>query len=194
MYELLFKNLKPNDSIVFEAPNRTSLTYKELDNMLIALKKNFQELSITTTDPIAIVLPNGPDLGMLFLAACCFGIAAPLNPNYSKKEFLFFLKDLKTKVLITDPTQKSSSRLAAEELRIPIIDLIPNEKAGQFFLKSTSEPPYNSHQNKSFNENTALLLHTSGTTSKPKLVQLTAENLTTSAIGGRELAFSVTKR
>ena len=51
MYELLFKNLKPNDSIVFEAPNRTSLTYKELDNMLIALKKNFQELSITTTDP-----------------------------------------------------------------------------------------------------------------------------------------------
>ena len=94
MYELLSEKLILNQEIALEAPGRSPLTYFDLDKTLTNLKGEFEKLEINKSDPIAIVLPNGPDLGMLFLASACFAIAAPLNPGYSKNEFLFFLKDL----------------------------------------------------------------------------------------------------
>ena len=42
----------------------------------------------------ALVLPNGIDMAMSFLALANFVTVSPLNPNYTKEEFLFFLQDL----------------------------------------------------------------------------------------------------
>ncbi len=182
MYELLSKHLKLNAEIVLEAPDRSSLTYRELNDTLINLKNTFKDLLISKSDPVAMVLPNGPDLGVLFLASACFGIAAPLNPNYSKKEFLFFLTDLKARVLIVDPELKSEATLAAKELGIPVLNLLPNEKAGVFKLNPIHDLPNKMKLIDSSNCEPSLLLHTSGTTSTPKLVQLTGENLIQSAL------------
>ena len=181
MYELLIKKLKVRNKILFEAPNRSPLTYSDLIEKMANLQTEFHKLRIEPSDPVAIVLPNGPDLGVLFLASACFGIAAPLNPNYSKKEFLFFLKDLDAIVLITDPSIKSNAPSAASELGIPIINLVQNDKAGDFSLKLSTTILPKSEKFSFFNNQTSLLLHTSGTTSKPKLVQLTADNLIHSA-------------
>jgi len=191
MHKLLLKHINLNEEIALEAPNRISLTYHELNETIVSLKNTFKKLSINPLDPVAIVLPNGPDLGTLFLATACFGIAAPLNPNYSKKEFLFFLKDLRAKVLVVDPKLKSTASSAAKELGIPILKLFPNEKAGSFILKKNSDFLQNQTQNEPFESRPSLLLHTSGTTSKPKLVQLTAKNLVQSALNiGKTLQLS----
>ena len=150
MHKLLLKHINLNEEIALEAPNRISLTYHELNETIVSLKNTFKKLSINPLDPVAIVLPNGPDLGTLFLATACFGIAAPLNPNYSKKEFLFFLKDLRAKVLVVDPKLKSTASSAAKELGIPILKLFPNEKAGSFILKKNSDFLQNQTQNEPF--------------------------------------------
>ncbi len=71
MYELLSKHLKLNEEIVLEAPDRGSLAYGELNDTLINLKNTFKDFSISKSDPVAMVLPNGPDLGVLFLASAC---------------------------------------------------------------------------------------------------------------------------
>ncbi len=181
MYDLLLKKIEINEEIALEAPFREPLTFRKLNETLTHLKSTFEELLITPSDPVAIVLPNGPDLGILFLASACFGIAAPLNPNYSKQEFLFFLKDLGARFLIVDPALNSNACSAAMELDLPILDLFPTNIAGSFTLKVRTNLRVTNQKIDIYSKNTSLLLHTSGTTSKPKLVPLTAENLIQSA-------------
>ena len=53
-------------------------------------------------DRIAIVLPNGPEMALVLLAAMSVGCAAPLNPKYREEEFRFYLDDLRAAALVTD--------------------------------------------------------------------------------------------
>ena len=101
------KNVESSDRIAFESPNREPLSYSELHKSLDQIKIEFLNLSINPEDTVAIVLPNGPDLGLLFIACSSFAISAPLNPNYSKNEFIFYLSDLQAKFLIVDPKLKT---------------------------------------------------------------------------------------
>ena len=181
MYEFLSEKLILNQEIALEAPGRSPLTYLDMNKTLTNLKDEFGKLAINKSDPVAIVLPNGPDLGMIFLASACFAIAAPLNPSYSKNEFLFFLKDLGARLLVVDPSIRSSASLAAKELSIPVIHLLKNDKAGDFRLKADAKLLAVPNKLSHLERKTALLLHTSGTTSTPKLVPLTASNLIQSA-------------
>ena len=169
MYDQLFAENIHRNKTALEAPNRTPLSYYELSEMIINIKTIFDNLPLNTSDPVALVLPNGPDLGVMFLACACFSIAAPLNPNYTKNEFLFFLKDLKARALVIATSKDSAAKSAAEDLEIPIIFLTPKIKAGQFDLRIDSFPTKNSNTSRSLDQAVSLLLHTSGTTSKPKL-------------------------
>ena len=188
MYNNIKKNVENSDRIAFESPNREPLSYSELHKSLDQIKIEFLNLSINPEDTVAIVLPNGPDLGLLFIACSCFAISAPLNPNYSKNEFIFYLSDLKAKFLIVDPKLKTEASKAATELGITIIHLSPEKKAGKFNLKIDKKSSHSTIVKQNFMNNTSLLLHTSGTTSKPKLVQLTSDNLINSALNiGRTL-------
>ena len=87
-----------------------------------------------------------------------------------------------------DPKLKTEASKAATELGIPIIHLSPEKKAGKFNLKIEKKSSHSTIVKQNFMNNTSLLLHTSGTTSKPKLVQLTSDNLINSALNiGRTL-------
>ena len=87
-----------------------------------------------------------------------------------------------------DPKLKTEASKAATELGITIIHLSPKEKAGKFNLKNDTKSSNSTIVKQNFMNNTSLLLHTSGTTSKPKLVQLTSDNLINSALNiGRTL-------
>ena len=188
MYQIIKKTVESSERIVFESPNREPLSYNEFHKSLDQIKNDFLNLSINPEDTVAIVLPNGPDIGLLFIACSCFAISAPLNPNYSKNEFIFYLSDLKAKFLIVDPILKTEASKAATELGITIIHLSPQRKAGKFNLENNGEISNSTILKQNFMNNTSLLLHTSGTTSKPKLVQLTSDNLIKSALNiGRTL-------
>jgi acyl-CoA synthetase (AMP-forming)/AMP-acid ligase II len=167
-------------AIAIAAPDRPSMTYEALAGLVGKTVKSLNGAGLGRTDKVAIVLPNGPLMATAFLAvsACC--IAAPLNPAFREDEFRYYMEDLNIKALIVDSGSVSPAVTAAAGLGIAIIDLEPHELAGDFTLHPLIR---SAAPNCGFlgSDETALVLHTSGTTSRPKIVPLTQGNLTASA-------------
>ena len=71
----------------------------------------------------ALILPNGVDMAISFLALANYVTVSPLNPNYTKEEFLFFLEDLDCEFIITDNNASNSLMEAAKQLKIKLFYL-----------------------------------------------------------------------
>jgi len=171
----------PDASAVL-APGRASLTYGLLYETICSIRNQLQNMGASGSSRIGIVLPNGPEMAVAFLAVSSCAISAPLNPAYRKNEFDFYLSDLKATALIVPARSDSPAVEAAASRGIPILELIsaPDAPAGCFSL---SEQSLNGAKNAGSTSagDTALTLHTSGTTSRPKMVPLTHRNLCLSA-------------
>jgi acyl-CoA synthetase (AMP-forming)/AMP-acid ligase II/acetyltransferase-like isoleucine patch superfamily enzyme len=121
-------------------------------------------------------------MAVAFAAVAAGATCAPLNPSYRENEFDFYISDLGAKALILWSGMDSPARKVAEKHCIPIIELTPalEAEAGVFTLTGKKLTPPN---NDGFAQpdDTALVLHTSGTTSRPKMVPLMHTNLCSSA-------------
>jgi acyl-CoA synthetase (AMP-forming)/AMP-acid ligase II/acetyltransferase-like isoleucine patch superfamily enzyme len=150
--------------------------------------KTLRAFGLNRNDRVAIVLPNGPEMAVAFAAVAAGATCAPLNPSYRVNEFDFYISDLKAKALIVWSKMDTPSREVAQKFNIPIIELTPNlqAEAGIYELtgrKQTSPTSDGFAQP----DDTALVLHTSGTTSRPKIVPLTQKNICSS---GHNIAIS----
>ena len=127
-----------------------------------------EERGVGRGDRVAIVLPNGPELATAFLIVASTATSAPLNPAYRQEEFEFYMRDLKAKALIVEAGSASPSIAAAQRLGVELITLEPELKsgAGAFRLSGASlcRVP---RGGRAKGEDVALMLHTSGTTSRP---------------------------
>jgi acyl-CoA synthetase (AMP-forming)/AMP-acid ligase II len=175
------------EAVAIQAPNRNDLTYRQLDTQVSTSLGALRSLGIARNDPIAVVLPNGPEMATAFLSISSAATCAPLNPAYRQAEFEFYLSDLSAKAIVIDTNIDSPVRDIASSMSIPIIELEPLHEfpAGSFKLhgKSSSNKI---EEGAAAPEDVALVLHTSGTTSKPKIVPLTHHNLCYSANNIRE--------
>lgn len=183
VYELLRSRVKQTpEAIAFMAPGRGSLTYARLFGQVEKTVASLRAFGLSRNDRIAIVLPNGPEMAVAFVAVAATATCAPLNPAYRVNEFDFFISDLQAKALIVGSDSDSPAREVARKYGIPIIDLTPTLEsgAGLFELKcgAWGNPVVDSF---TLPDDTALVLHTSGTTSRPKIVPLTQANICTSA-------------
>ena len=170
------------DAIAIEAPGRTALTYRRLHNHIHDVVTKLNAMGVGRNDRVAIVLPNGPEMAVAFLAVAAGATSAPLNPAYRAKEFDFYLLDLKARALMIHSEMDSPARTVARARGIAIIELMPQlkEDAGIFTLTG-DEQSHSANSGFSQPDDAALVLHTSGTTSRPKIVQLTQTNLCISA-------------
>jgi len=119
-------------------------------------------------------------MAVAYLAVSSTVTCAPLNPAYSVEEFKFFLADLHAKALITSFGIGHPVHQAAGNLNIPIIYLESDQEyAGLFSLKSNIPlfPNLPKEPILASLNDIALVLHTSGTTSRPKIVPLTHWNI-----------------
>ncbi len=160
------------------APGRTDLTYAELRAHCHSLRRQLAARNIGPGDRIAIVLPNGPEMATAFLAVASGLSAAPLNPAYKESEYAFYLEDLKPKMVLVESGSDNPVVAAAAGLNIPVaeIQVADGAPAGAFRLwdeEADAADPKPTDE--------ALVLHTSGTTSRPKVVPLTQANLFASA-------------
>ena len=170
------------DGIAIGAPGRRELTYHELDAHILRTVVMLRSLGLRRDDPIAVVLPNGPEMATAFLSIASAAICAPLNPAYRRTEYEFYLSDLGAKALIVDSNLDSPARKVASLSGIPVVELNPHsdQPAGTFTLNGKTIAQA-SNAGADDPENVALVLHTSGTTSRPKIVPLKHKNLYTSA-------------
>jgi oxalate---CoA ligase len=164
------------------APERPTLTHGGLRELAARTVAALNAMGIGRNDRVAIVLPNGPEMATAFIAIACGATTAPLNPAYKAEELDFYLGDLNAKALVVQQGVPGPAREAAVKRGIPVLDLVPGELAGDFTLRSEaalSGTPALAGAAQA--EDIALVLHTSGTTSRPKIVPLTHRNVTASA-------------
>jgi acyl-CoA synthetase (AMP-forming)/AMP-acid ligase II len=164
------------------APGRLALSFEALNRLADDTVATLNGLGIGRNDRVAIVLPNGPEMAAAFIAIGSGATTAPLNPAYRAEEFRFYLNDLSAKALVVEQGSDSSAIAVAGELGVPVVALVGNEAepAGAFTLvgKGSGTPAQGGPAEP---DDIALILHTSGTTSRPKIVPLSQANVTASA-------------
>jgi acyl-CoA synthetase (AMP-forming)/AMP-acid ligase II/acyl carrier protein len=170
------------EAIAILAPGRKPLSYGPLRDHIEDVGKTLNTMGIGRNSRIAIVLPNGPEMAVSFLAVAAFATSAPLNPNYIAGEFEFYLSDLNAEALIVQSGLDCPARTVAQMYGIPIIELtpVPEAEAGLFTLRGEKTSPAE-HNGFAQPDDVALVLHTSGTTSRPKIVPLSQSNICSSA-------------
>ena len=167
------------------------------------LAKRLRALGTGPGDRVAIVLGNGPEMAVAFLAAAAAGVAAPLNPRYRAEELRFYMDDLGVRVLITGPEGSVGAAAARQAVSgsepVPLItltglfDRLELEPETQNALPLSSARPVEGGGDRGTEgegepggdrglDDVALVLHTSGTTSRPKIVPIRHRNLARSAV------------
>ena len=169
-----------DDAVALAAPDRDPLTYAGLLALASKTISDMNALGIGRNDRVAIVLPNGPEMAAAFLAVGAGATTAPLNPAYRGEEFRFYLEDLGAKALFVEAGSESPAIEVARDLGVSVYELNVPEGApagsfefvageigtGPAALPGPAEP-----------EDVGLVLHTSGTTSRPKIVPLSQTNI-----------------
>ena len=171
-----------DDAVAIAAHDAPPLDYAALRALIDRSVRSLNDLGIGRGDRVAIVLPNGPEMATAFLCVASAAASAPLNPAYKQDEFEFYLEDLKAKALIVEAGSASPALRAAEKLGVKLITLTPEPEAGAgAFRLSGSSMGAAARPGLAGAQDVALILHTSGTTSRPKIVPLAHANIWNSA-------------
>jgi len=172
--------LNTPDAIALIAPTRRSLTYAELHTQVEVVVSTLNGLGIGRNDRVAVVLPNGSDMATAFIALIAGATCVPLNPELRVNEFEYLFTTLNIDALIIQSDITSPARGVAQVKGIPMIELRSKEVAGIFELSGTKTSNLRKGGYTNLDD-VALVMHTSGTTAKPKIVPLTQKNLISSA-------------
>jgi oxalate---CoA ligase len=196
-----------DEAPAISAPGRRALTYRGLRELVAMTRERLNRLGIGRNDRVAIVLDNGPEMATCFVACACAVTSAPLNPAYRAEEFDFYLTDLKAKALIVSRGSQSPAIDVAGRHGVRVIDLVALDEhgAGAFELVArepaaaaqaagtapasrtaqTAQAPQSTQPTltgPAQPDDVSMVLHTSGTTSRPKIVPLSQRNLVASAL------------
>jgi len=178
------------------APDRAWLEYEGLRAQSARVADALHKAGVGRGDRVAIVLPNGPEMAAAFVCVAQVATTCPLNPAYKEDEFSFYLEDLKAKAIILAAGDAGPAFAAAKAQGLVVIRLSfdANDPAGVFTLIPEGRAG-EADRSAPGPEDVALILHTSGTTSRPKIVPLLQSNLAASARNiGASLALSPADR
>ena len=170
-------------ALAIGAPDRAWLSYGGLRDQSAYVASALHEFGIGRGDRVAIVLPNGPEMASAFICVAQAAVTAPLNPAYKQDEYAFYLDDLKAKALMVMAGYDGPALAAAQGLGLAVIRVAvgPEHAAGAFTLALDGDALQGADSAAPPAGDVALILHTSGTTSRPKIVPLLHSNVVASA-------------
>jgi oxalate---CoA ligase len=172
----------PHRSVALVGKDGFRLTYGNLGEQIARTVAFLNRYGVGLGDAVAVVLPNGPQLVVAFASIASAAECAPLNPAYTFSEFLNYLKDVAPKVMVTEAGFCPAAQDAAAVLDIPVLTL--SRRSDAFELEAPiarSQAPCCNRTGMAVASDVCLLLHSSGTASRPKLIPLTQRNLCASA-------------
>ncbi len=169
------------EKLAILGPGRRAASHRELIEEIQRNMKTLNGLGVVPERRVAMVLPNGPEATVCCLAVACCAIAAPLNPALTPTQFEESFRAIRPNALIVEQGSGSSSIELAESIGIPVIRLISADGvAGRFHLEGTLRVAAES-RTVAEPDDVALLMQTSGSTSRPKLAPLTHVNVCSGA-------------
>lgn len=160
-------------------PGGPMVTYDSLRRQVNDIAGELRRMGIGRGDRVAIVLPNDIDTIIAFLAVASTATAAPLNPAYKAEEFRFYIEDSDAKALITSEHSPQEALQIVPPSVARITASLSSE--GRLSLSSPERGLPRPPDGGCVPDDVALVLHTSGTTSRPKRVPLAHRNLAVSA-------------
>ncbi|KAF8588110.1 acetyl-CoA synthetase-like protein [Ramaria rubella] len=182
-------------ALILPAPLNQSISYAQLKASVLLFRNVLtQQLGVKTGDVVAMSFVNGIEFVVGFLGTgIARAISAPLNPVYSTSEVEFYLGDTKPVILLlpqlssldpSSPQYKGAQAAlqAAKNSNIRTVEFCLSRGRPQIqiiFAGLSTPSPSSSNNGEPQPLDTALVLHTSGTTSRPKSVPLTHHNLLT---------------
>lgn len=172
----LFTQADAKHAAVILPEGGLTTTYRALADNVETLAASLRQSGLKPGDPVAIVLPNGLEYLAVFLAVTRARlVAAPLNSAYKADEFQFYLEDIAARAVI-GPPETHTVHGPARALGLPIW-AAGRDAYGRVQLTGDGVKPGSGTLEAPLADDTALFLHTSGTTSRPKGVPLTHGNL-----------------
>jgi acyl-CoA synthetase (AMP-forming)/AMP-acid ligase II/CBS domain-containing protein len=160
-------------------PEGARLSYATLRSSVHNVADRLAALGVERGDRIAVVLPQGPATIVAILGAALAGTAAPLNPAFTEDEFRFYFEDVSARALIV-PAQGAEAARAAWPGGGALIEATL-EPSGDLQLESTAPTQSGRTATAPSPDDVALILHSSGTTGRPKRAPIRHRNLVASA-------------
>src|SRR5581483_8156815 len=172
----------PDAAAIF-APCRPPLSYGALHQQVSYVEGALRAMGLGRRDRVAVVLPNGPEMAVAVLGVAASATCVPMNPAYRSDDVERYFADLRLNALITQAAIDSLARRVALSHGVRIIELSPasDAEAGLFTLWSDHEGAAPDESVRA--DDVAVLLTTSGTTSRPKVVPQTHANICAGAFG-----------
>jgi oxalate---CoA ligase len=173
------------DAVAVGSTEARPLSFGALRHQVDCSIDTLNALGIGRGDRIAIVMPNGPTMATAFMSVAAAATACPLNPAFREEEFAFYLADLRARALLVERGSTSAAIEVARRLGIRVLETVAaGDAAGAFVIAAADSPtPQQAREGgPAAGSDIALILHTSGTTSRPKIVPLTHANLRASAM------------
>jgi acyl-CoA synthetase (AMP-forming)/AMP-acid ligase II len=153
--------------------DRQSYAASDILRCVGQLSRRLTAAGVPSDGRVAILLPDDIGLCLAFLGVSGHCAAAPLSPKASEGDLAGWLDDLQPQALLTGRGHGDAAERQALRLGIPVMWFDTED--------DTSGPEGDANTPAPGSGDTALILHTSGTTARAKMVPLTHGNLLRSA-------------
>jgi long-chain acyl-CoA synthetase len=149
------------------------LTYSELDAAAARVATLLERSGIEPGDRVGIMLPNTPAFAIALYGILYHGaVAVPMNPLLKSREVAYYLSNSGAKALFATPLFADEATAGADEVGAQCW-LVDDATLAEL----TKDLPAKDAPAERADDDIAVILHTSGTTGKPKGAMLTHGNL-----------------
>jgi long-chain acyl-CoA synthetase len=153
------------------------LTYEQLDEGSARVAALIKSKGFQAGDRVGIMLPNVPYFAAVYYGVLrAGGVVVPMNPLLKGREVSFYLEDPEAKLMFAWGDFEEAAKKGADEAGAELVLVKPGE-----FEKLLAEHDPDTEVVERDDDDTAVILYTSGTTGKPKGAELTHANLMTNA-------------
>ncbi|OBF84547.1 long-chain-fatty-acid--CoA ligase [Mycobacterium sp. 852002-51163_SCH5372311] len=149
------------------------LTFAELDAAAARVATLLQRAGVEPGDRVGVMLPNTPAFAIAFYGIMYRGaVAVPMNPLLKAREVTYYLSNSGAKALFATPAFAEEANAGAAEVgaKCWVVD-----DAG--LAELIADLPSQGAPVQRDDDDVAVILHTSGTTGKPKGAMLTHGNM-----------------